>query len=139
MRRSLILGGGLVVLLLATLTACTDGLVTGDEDPLADRDNYYVYGTVYLVDPPELPVPHVADVGLRHVYTEPGGTYLKETTAGQNGYYEIYLGDLSYCWLACDAWYEEDDTRWQGSSSDFYWDGDPYPAYNRNIFMYEVE
>ncbi|MCX7021186.1 MAG: hypothetical protein NTW26_02720 [bacterium] len=131
MRKALLLGG--VVLLFAALTACSDGLSTGADDPLADRADYYVYGTVYI--PPTSP--HTATVGLRHVYTEPGGTYLKETTAGQNGYYQIYLGDLSYCWLACDAWYEEDDTRWQGTSSDFYWDGDLYPDYHQNIIMYE--
>jgi hypothetical protein len=44
MRKALILGGGVVVLLLAALTACADGLSPGDDDPLADRYEYTAYG-----------------------------------------------------------------------------------------------
>jgi hypothetical protein len=36
MKKLLLLGGGLIVLILA-LPSCSDGLSPGDDDPLADR------------------------------------------------------------------------------------------------------
>jgi hypothetical protein len=122
MRKALLLGG--VVLLFAALTACSDGLSTGDDNPLSDRDSD-VHGTVYLVN-----TPHTASVGLRHVYTDPYSTYLMQTTAGQSGYYSFDITGLDYGWYACDAWYN----AFRGSSSDFEWQGSG--SFTRDIHMY---
>jgi hypothetical protein len=126
-----------VVLLLAVLTACSDGLAPEDDDPLADRDDYFVYGIVYLVDPPDPPVPHEADVGLRHVYTSPFTTYIDRTTSDEGtGYYQFPLDGLDTGWYACDAWVVIGDTRWKGSSSNFYWKSYDPESFERDIYMY---
>ena len=116
----------MIILLIAGLVACSDGLSVGDDDPLANRDNWIVHGTVYLGD-----YPHAANVGLRHPYTAPFTTYLKETTAGQTGYYVFTLDDLDTGWYACDAWYQ----TYSGSSTQFYWDTEGPDNFLRYIHM----
>ncbi|MCX7022509.1 MAG: hypothetical protein NTW26_09610 [bacterium] len=127
MRKSLILGGAVVVILFAALTACSDSLSTGADNPLADRDTYTVSGTVYLGG-----YGHTATVGLRHMYTSPFTDYIEETTASQSGHYELPLGNLDSGWYACDAWFQ----TYSGSSTQFYWDSNnPHYFYNYNIYM----
>ncbi|MCX7021056.1 MAG: hypothetical protein NTW26_02055 [bacterium] len=140
MRKLLILGGGVVVLLFAALTACSDGLSAGDDDPLADRVDYIVYGITYQMISAIYGIPHEAEVGLRHVYANPYTTYIYTTTSDEDtGYYEFLLNQLDTAWYACDAWFEEGNSRWQGSSSDFFWNkADPH-SFPRDIKMYEVE
>jgi hypothetical protein len=138
MRKALLLGGGVVVLLFAALTACSDGLSAGDDDPLADRVDYYVYGITYLMNPPDLPDPHEADVGLRHVYCDPWSTYIYTGESNEEtGYYEFLLNELDTAWYATDAWFESAAGRWQGSSSDFYWNSSLPQNFIRNIYMYK--
>jgi hypothetical protein len=119
-----------VVLLFAALTACSDGLSADVDNPLTDRD-WNVHGTVTLEG-----TPHTAEVGLRHVYTDPHSNYIRETTAEQNGYYSIDLSGLDSGWYACDAWYETATHRWEGSSTQFYWSGGQ--SFQRDIDMEQV-
>ncbi len=119
-------GGGVVVLLFAALTACSDGLSAGEDDTLANRDDWIVHGTVYLGQ-----YPHAANVGLRHVYTSPFTDYVKQTTAGQTGYYEFTLDELDTGYYVCDAWYQTSS----GSSTQFYWDTESPDNFLRYIHM----
>jgi hypothetical protein len=130
--------GGVVVLIFTALTACSDGLAPGTDDPLADRDDHYVYGITYQMFTPIYGIPHGADVGLRHVYVSPYTTYIYLGESDEDGNYEFLLNELDYGWYACDAWYEEDDDRWQGSSADFNWQG-ANEDFERDIYMFKVE
>jgi hypothetical protein len=138
MRKALLLGGVVVLLFVAVLTACSDGLSAVDDDPLADRDDYYVHGITYQMDPLYPPIPHEANVGLRHVYTSPFTTYISMTESDEEtGYYEFLLNELDEGWYACDAWAIIGTELWRGSSSNFHWDSEKPDDFIRDIYMYE--
>jgi len=131
-------GGEGVVLLIAALTACSDGLSVGDDDPLADREDHYVFGITYLMNLPNPPIPHGADVGLRHVYCAPWSTYIYTGESDEEtDYYEFLIDELDDGWYACDAWFESGAGRWQGSSSDFHWASGNPNSFERDIHMYK--
>ncbi len=74
------------------------------------------------------------------MYTSPFTTYIDTTTSDEEtGYYEFLLGNRDTGWYACDAWYEEDTDRWEGSSTQFYWDNEDRQNFIRDIYMYLVE
>jgi hypothetical protein len=138
MRNSLIVGGG-VVLLIAALTACSDSLSTGEDNPLSDTRGFIVHGTTYLenIVPPYQPqwIAHGANVGLRLMEDDPGDYIYEDISDEQTGYYEFNLIDLDYDWYVVDAWYENATTEWFGTSWYFHWDGELYPAFSRNVYM----
>jgi len=129
-----------IILLIAGLVACSDGLSAGADDPLADRVNYIVYGITNVCSETPPPIPHGADVGLRHLSVSPFTFYIYTTTSDEEtGYYEFPLNQLDTGWYTCDAWFVEDDTRWQGSCSDFHWISGQGENFERDICMFEVE
>jgi hypothetical protein len=140
MRKILFLGGGVVVLLLAALTACSDGLAPGDDDPLADRWIYVVHGITYLEYSDNYYIPHVAFVGLRSVLTSPFGSYIRWKYSNKDtGYYELGLDDLDEGYYITDACYDTATKRWEGSGDAFYWDPNDKYSVECDIYMDLVE
>jgi|GEM_PF-3655845 len=131
MRKALLLGGGLVILLFAALVACSDGLSTGADNPLADKGEWVVYGYTFLenTNPPPYWVAHGTNVGLRSAVFPPGCYIDTKISDEQTGYYSFPLEELNYGNYAVDGWYANATTEWWGSTS-FTWDSTESPVCN---------
>jgi len=129
--------GGVIILLFAALTACSDGLSAGDDDPLADKAEHTVSGITFLqVDPPIYWIHHGANVGLRLLST-PDDYIYTDISDEETGYYSFPLEGLDNGYYVVDGGYSNATTEWFGTSASFEWNSGYPGIFTRHVWMYE--